>query len=182
MGTETVGDRLKDLRTAAGLTLEQAGEIAGTTKQSASQIEKGITKVPGGLFLYHWARFYGVGLEWLITGKGDPKPTSHAQRPDPQIIAAAIQLSRRAFLELDDETFDPERDSDVVVQAYAFLLARGQTKTNRSNVLDFAKALKRGLQGEIERSRRTGQAGSTGGEASPARGKAGARAAGRRAG
>src|SRR5690606_37559939 len=41
MGTETVGDRLKDLRTAAGLTLEQAGEIAGTTKQSASQIEKG---------------------------------------------------------------------------------------------------------------------------------------------
>lgn len=71
MGT---GERLRALREAAGLTLEEAGKIAGTSKQSTSQIEKGVTKVPGGLFLYRWSKHYNVNLEWLITGKGDQRP------------------------------------------------------------------------------------------------------------
>ncbi len=88
MGT---GERLKGLREAAGLTLEDAGAIAGTSKQSTSQIEKGITKVPGGLFLYRWSKHYNVNLEWLITGKGDRSPLpSHDTGWDLSMLSEAL--------------------------------------------------------------------------------------------
>lgn len=66
----SIGDRLRELRMGRGLTLEQAGAIGSTSKQSMSQIEKGVTKEPGGSSLLKWAKYYGVSLEWLITGKG----------------------------------------------------------------------------------------------------------------
>lgn len=143
----SVGERLRDLRESAGLKLPEAGAIAGTSKQSVSQIEKGVTKVPGGLFLYRWSKHYGVNLEWLITGKGHKFAPSQPQRPDAATLASAIELGRKAFLELDDETFDAEANVEVVVQAYMFLLSRKTTKVTRSNVIDFVKALE-GRQGE----------------------------------
>jgi transcriptional regulator with XRE-family HTH domain len=88
MGT---GERLKQLREAAGLTLEEAGKIAGTSKQNTSQIEKGVTEVPGGLFLYRWARHYNVNLEWLITGKGAKiPPSSHPAGWDTDMLSEAL--------------------------------------------------------------------------------------------
>jgi transcriptional regulator with XRE-family HTH domain len=87
----STGERLKALREAAGLTLQEAGAIAGTTKQSASQIEKGTTKVPGGLFLYRWSKHYNVNLEWLITGKGDQSPVaSHGAGWDIGMLSEAL--------------------------------------------------------------------------------------------
>lgn len=87
----TVGERLKELREAAGLTLEEAGKIAGTTKQSASQIEKGVTKVPGGLFLYRWSKHYNVDLEWLITGV-EPRRRSQSAGLDLPTLRVALRL------------------------------------------------------------------------------------------
>jgi transcriptional regulator with XRE-family HTH domain len=181
----TVGNRLKTLREAADLTLEEAGKIAGTTKQSTSQIEKGVTKAPGGLFLYRWSKHYRVDLEWLITGKGDPKNgQSQAARPDAATLSAAIELGRKSLLEHDDETFDPEQDGEIVVQAYMYLLAKGQTRVTRSNVLDFAKALNRreGSDNAFERTGRARQTGKTGGSESSPGGKKKTTATTRRAG
>lgn len=88
----TVGERLKALRESRGLTLEAAGKIADTTKQSTSQIEKGITKLPGGLPLYLWAKHYGVSLEWLITGRGAKvQAASQPQRLTGATILAAYR-------------------------------------------------------------------------------------------
>lgn len=70
----TLGERLKSERVAHGLTLEQAGAIGGTSKQSTSQIEKGVTQVPGALALEAWSRYYGINLRWLTTGKGPKHP------------------------------------------------------------------------------------------------------------
>lgn len=78
----TLGDRLRELRETEGLTLEQAGAIAGTTKQSMSQIEKGQTKLPNGIALEAWSRRYGVNLHWLATGKGPKRPDASPQTHD----------------------------------------------------------------------------------------------------
>lgn len=75
----TIGERLKALRLENDLTLEAAGAIAGTTKQSMSQIEKGRTQVPGGMALEAWARHYGVNLRWLTTGAGPKFPKMAAE-------------------------------------------------------------------------------------------------------
>lgn len=66
----SIGARLQELREQRGLTLKQAAAVADTTRQSLSQIEKGQTQVPSGSKLEAWARFYGVTLSWLTTGKG----------------------------------------------------------------------------------------------------------------
>lgn len=78
----TIGDRLRDLREGAGLTLEQAGAIAGTSKQSMSQIEKGVTAKPNGVALEAWSRYYGVTLHWLTTGKGAKRQSDTVAETD----------------------------------------------------------------------------------------------------
>lgn len=134
MGT---GDRLKKLREAEGLTLEQAGKIAGTSKQSTSQIEKGVTKVPGGLFLYRWSKHYNVNLEWLITGKGDRSPAvSQPQRPDPLILANAIRV-------LQNLAQMHPKASVLLTDPAAILAAYDEVSRNPSQTLDLEGASRR---------------------------------------
>lgn len=70
MMADMIGDRLKQLRTEAGLTQEAFAAIAKTTKQYVSQLESGKNQVPGPEYLDRWARHYGVNLHWLLTGRG----------------------------------------------------------------------------------------------------------------
>lgn len=122
MNSGTVGTRLKTLREAAGLTLEEAGRIGETTKQSVSQIEKGVTKVPGGLPLYLWSRHYRVNLEWLITGKGDQYAESHAGRLDPEKVAITTRAINRILdRRIKGMTLDlsQEVDAELFSVAYA---------------------------------------------------------------
>ncbi len=95
-----IGERLQKLRANADLDQVQAAKIAGTTKQAVSQIENGRTKVPGGIYLYRWAKYYGVDLEWLIMGE---RPARKANNPT------------------EDSLLDPER----LVRAHRILAARG---------------------------------------------------------
>lgn len=175
----TVGDRLKGLREAKGLNLPQAAEIAGTTKQSASQIEKGITKVPGGLFLYRWAQFYGVSLEWLITGKGNQlQSQSQPARLDGEILRLGIALVRGALKANNVSKFDVLEDADEVAQAMQFVIAQRLTSVTADNVLDFMQAR---AEKANERTSGDGQAdGHAGAEGSSAAGERRGAAAGKR--
>jgi transcriptional regulator with XRE-family HTH domain len=166
----SVGQRLKELREAAGLTLEEAGVIAGTSKQSASQIEKGTTKVPGGLFLYRWSKHYGVDLEWLITGKGDPLQ-SHSQfaRLDGDTLRNGITLVRDVLKANNVQVFDVLEDADVVVQAMRYVVVHRLTSITPTNVLDFMQAR---AERANERTSRDGQVDRhVGAEGSPKTGK-----------
>ncbi|WP_170292298.1 helix-turn-helix domain-containing protein [Xanthomonas maliensis] len=141
-----IGDRLRELRLAEGLTLEQAGTIGGTTKQSMSQIEKGVTKEPGGIALFNWARHYGVSLEWLITGKGSRKASSsQVARPDFDKIAAAVSVLLN-YLELVGDP--PEWIHDPVLLETAYMVADefGQPVL-ADNVLDLTKILAKRIRG-----------------------------------
>lgn len=141
-----IGDRLRELRTAAGLTLEQAGAIAGTTKQSMSQIEKGVTKEPGGMAIVTWAKHFGVSVEWLITGKGSRQPgSSQVARPDFDKIADAVTVLMH-YLEVVGDP--PDWVHDPVMLETAYLVADEFGKpVQPDNVLDLTKVLAKRIRG-----------------------------------
>lgn len=142
----SIGDRLKGLRTAQGLTLEQAGAIGGTTKQSMSQIEKGLTKEPGGVALFKWARHYGVSLEWLITGKGaDQRPPSQVSRPDFEMMASAVNVLSH-YLELVGDPAEWIHDPVLLEIAYMVAEEFGRPVAPE-NVLDLTKVLSKRIRG-----------------------------------
>lgn len=128
-----IGDRLKKLREDAGLDQVQAAKLAETTKQAVSQIENGRTKVPGGLYLFKWAKHYKVDLEWLITGGGTPHPLVQAPASQPErltadIIRSAIILAKKSFRLASDEELVIERDPEVFAQALRTALAAKQRR------------------------------------------------------
>jgi transcriptional regulator with XRE-family HTH domain len=137
---ETIGDRLRALREERQLTLEQAGAIADTSKQSMSQIEKGVTREPGGLALYRWAEYYGVDLKWLITGKGPRRGQgSQPARLDPEMLAESIEALRRVWARRD-LVFDPIAQPEMVAYAYELLAEMGDEPTT-AQLIDFGAKL-----------------------------------------
>lgn len=89
MLVDMIGDRLKELRTAAGMKQPEFAAIVGTSKQYVSQLESGKNVMPSGGFLEGWARYFGVNPRWLVSGTG-PKYAadgSHLVRLDPERIA-----------------------------------------------------------------------------------------------
>lgn len=64
-----IGDRLKEVREAAGLSQEEFGKLADTSKQYVSQLERGINRNPAPEFLRLWARKLRVRMEWLTSGE-----------------------------------------------------------------------------------------------------------------
>ncbi len=174
-----VGDRLKALREAKGLNLPQAAEIAGTSKQSTSQIEKGVTKVPGGLFLYRWSVFYGVDLEWLITGKGSPRQ-SHSQlaRLSPEIMAAGWEVA----LEMAANTtgyrrLDMPSDAELVAQGINAVIEASQQRPTPSPQVDIGGADDGIRVGKVGRNRKPAGEATARAESAPARRRAGKSAA-----
>lgn len=161
---ETIGERLAKLRNDKKLTFEEVGKIADTTKQNASQIEKGITKAPGGIFLYKWARYYGVNLEWLITGKGDSKdgaPASQLQRPDPAILTRTHHFLARAFEDDGGYSLEDPADADVFSDAYEWLLEKSaSSEPAGDNLIDFIEWVKRrrGENGDGHEQKQRGRA------------------------
>lgn len=140
-----VGDRLKQLREDHDLTLEQAGKIAGTTKQSTSQIEKGVTKAPGGIFLYRWSRHYGVDLEWLITGKGEKRYASQSARLDPEIVRTTHELLRESYQDRG-KRYDIEAEPDLFAMTYLTLAARAG-KPRLADLVGIGQAIQERQQG-----------------------------------
>jgi len=94
MLVDMIGDRLKELRTAAGMNQPEFAAIVGTSKQYVSQLESGKNLMPSGEYLEGWARHFKVSPRWLVSGTG-PKyaePLSDAvsqpMRLDPEIVQA----------------------------------------------------------------------------------------------
>lgn len=60
--------RLRGLRLSSGFTLEEVGEFIGCSRESLRNYESG-KYVPNVVVLYTLAAFYGVSVDWLLTGK-----------------------------------------------------------------------------------------------------------------
>lgn len=76
-----IGDRIKELREGAEMSMEAFGSIVGTSKQYVNGLEKGANQRPNGVFLEGWARHFGVNFRWLVSGSG-PKDALQLSETD----------------------------------------------------------------------------------------------------
>ncbi len=67
----TIGARIKRLRDAQKLTQQQFSDKLGVSRGYIPLIERG-TKEPSEQLLLHISRAFGVSLEWLKEGQGEP--------------------------------------------------------------------------------------------------------------
>lgn len=74
-----IGDRIKQLRKALGLTQEELGRIAGISKAAVSAWERERSK-PDTDSLLALERKKRVNIEWVRTGKGEMLHTPEAVR------------------------------------------------------------------------------------------------------
>ena len=66
----TQGERIRELRSSLGLTLEKFGEKVGVTKQTISRIENGINNLTEQM-AKSICREFNVDYIWLTTGEGN---------------------------------------------------------------------------------------------------------------
>lgn len=67
---ETVGERLKKAREAAGLSQQQLAEQIGATRSAIAQVEGGLSNSLNAENLAKAARKLGKTAVWLATGEG----------------------------------------------------------------------------------------------------------------
>ena len=63
-----IGDRLKILRKAKGLSQKELAQEVGTSQGYICALEQN-KKIPGGEILISLKNFLGVDLNWLLTGE-----------------------------------------------------------------------------------------------------------------
>jgi transcriptional regulator with XRE-family HTH domain len=84
-----LGERLKWVRKDKGLTQKAFSEPLGTSSGYISEVEQG-KKTPGSDFLVSLSRVWGVGIDWLLTGVGNPYPSIESK---PEIKPEKLQSS-----------------------------------------------------------------------------------------
>lgn len=102
IGMRTLGQRLREERQAAGLSMQALADAAGVTKQAIAQIERGNTSRPEARTLEPIARKLGLRLRWLLDETGtkrssDPEePASQAVGIDIPKLSSAIETIEAA--------------------------------------------------------------------------------------
>lgn len=144
---DMIGDRLKELRTAAGMTQPEFAEIAGTSKQYVFQLEKGVNRDPNPKLIERWAAHFKVRMEWITTGRlpkeapsASPSADSQLERLTGDIILSAYREAVAKFeaLGLHATSFKPLSDPD-----HADLLALsiiGQATAHETGGTDHVQA------------------------------------------
>ena len=99
----SVGLRLRELRKAQRLTLQQLGAVAGVSVGYLSEIERDITRVPIGV-LSRLAEALGVHLHWFFQGGAE------ADADDRDVIVRAGTGRRLTFpgIGIADELLSPD--------------------------------------------------------------------------
>lgn len=65
---ETIGDRIRGLRTSKKLSTNAVADITGISTGNLNEIENGKVE-PGAKNLIKLSRFYGVTTDWILTGE-----------------------------------------------------------------------------------------------------------------
>jgi transcriptional regulator with XRE-family HTH domain len=123
MLVDMIGDRLKELRTGAGMNQPEFASIVGTSKQYVSQLESGKNLMPSGEFMEGWARHFDVSPRWLVSGSGSKYAATsavhHSQtlRLDPDMIAETHRVLRELYEE-SGRVFSIEEEPERFVQVY----------------------------------------------------------------
>lgn len=104
-----MNERIKELRDALGITLEEFGSRLGVTRTAISRLERGNRGVTDQMAI-SICREFGVNEQWLRTGEGEMFEQTRASVLDR--LATEYDLSREqrsvieAFLDLDPQERD----------------------------------------------------------------------------
>lgn len=132
---ETLGDRLRHLRSQNGDTQLTLANIAGVTKQAISKIERAGVIESASSTLEPIARHYGISLRWLLTGAGPTREESasdgHSQpvRLDPHIVRVVARALHEAYAELG-RVYSITDEPELFAEMYERTVARGMTTGN----------------------------------------------------
>lgn len=99
----TVGERVRAMRLAAGLTQVQLSERSGIGQSAISSIETGASKWLRGGNLLSIAGALDCSVNWLETGVGDPHPPVGAGTDEAivlDILRALPTERRRTWIEV----------------------------------------------------------------------------------
>jgi len=118
---ETLADRLRSERTAAGLSQAQLAKIAGIRQQAISGIEQGITK--GTRHLVPIAAALGLNPDWLQTGQGRKEAIKWDQVFD---LDSLPEPARDAALRLFNAVVNGELSSAQLVAFVNAILHRDE--------------------------------------------------------
>ena len=136
------GDRVKEVRKAAGLTLEKFGARLGVAKTTISRIENGVNGLTDQM-CKSISREFGVSEEWLKTGDG---PMIEPVDEDEELAAQIAKLFhyrpesfRRRLVNMLDAMPDEMLDR---LEAYAvkYLLPAAENDTKKADGNEFPPA------------------------------------------
>lgn len=91
-----MNERVKELRTALGLTLEKFGKPLGVTKTAIGRIEKGDRGVTDQMFK-SICREYNVNEEWLANGTGEMLSETDREDRIMRWAASVLKEDRTSF-------------------------------------------------------------------------------------
>lgn len=114
------GERLRQWRQSQGLTTRAVANATGMTESHISRFETGKTQITIK-YLSVLNDIYGLSIDWLITGQGDPVP----QRSGPPILEQYQELN--------------EENKKVVDRTIAALLL-SQSKESEAEKLSSSRA------------------------------------------
>lgn len=95
---KNIGERLRFLREAKGLSMNQLEDSIGAARGSVNKWEKG--SIPGGKFLILLSDFFEVPTDWILKGetkvsKGSVEQTSELSPSDIELLAKFHQLPEK---------------------------------------------------------------------------------------
>ena len=108
-----IGKRLKWIRKGKGLTQQAFSKPLQTSSGYISEVEQG-KKAPGSDFLLSLMRVWGISINWLLTGKGDPYlhpaskegPNGEERPSSPEGLSKSIETGEAKILrQLRDKSY-----------------------------------------------------------------------------
>lgn len=79
MARTTLAERFARLRAEKSVSADEAADAIGISRGYLSGLENGHDN-PGRATLIAAANYYGISVDWLATGEGDPTPTTLQER------------------------------------------------------------------------------------------------------
>ena len=126
-----IGKRLKELRTARGMTQAEFGKLIGVGKSAVSQYESG-ARAPDTAVLRRVAGSFGVTTDWLLGLDEPPEPVAR----EPRAVYSAVPQGKDRDLErfLDELSrragaIDSPEDRHAILEMARYLAQKGKEGT-----------------------------------------------------
>lgn len=103
----TIGERMRDLREAAGMTQTDVAKLCGSNQTTIAKMETGKTR-PSVDVLIWWADYFKVSLDYICCRTDKPQGANYEARPK-----AKVDNEMKRFIKM---CFDPKSQASKKLQ------------------------------------------------------------------